>query len=482
MKDPINPSEELSDKEFIRYRTNFGVNLAACFVRARWMFPGSVISPEFNTELQSLRSEVNSWGRDGARDFLEKFWRGFMTDDDWKWIQSKGMNSVRVPIGYWNIDGGNFTEGTKFAEFADIYRNSWQIFKSHFIEAAARFNISVLVDVHALPGGANLLSLSGEDETAEFWNDEKKQDLMVEAVRFIARDLKNYANITGIQIVNEAAYNAFKGQTRYYEKAMRAIREEDNSIPVVISDAFDPMKYSQWVQEIQGNKQNFGLIVDFHCYRDINEADRKKSVRQIIDDLDYDFVETSNGNSNDVDFMLGEYFCRLSEESWQLSGLDYQATNERRKLAAEFGRKQIELAVKRTSAAIYFFNYKFEFPLGEMDARDMFEGYLKTPSVSMPPEGLFEKLRDEAYDMHVAFWTQQGFHYDFEIYKVGFEAGWSDCSGFAERGAMIGRRQALKFARKQEYVQKKGDLEFIWQFDHGYDKALFEFRSRFYKT
>ncbi|WPK22887.1 hypothetical protein PUMCH_000108 [Australozyma saopauloensis] len=490
MQDPINISENISDKEFVRYRTNFGVNLGGCFVREKWMFKDSMIGDEHNgpkTELQALKEEV-ARDRDGARDFLENHWQSFMNDDDWKWIQSKGMNSVRVPIGYWNIDGGNFTGGTKFADYADIYRNSWQIFKSHFIEAAARFNISVLVDVHALPGGANKDSHSGEEHTADFWSDEGKQGSMVEAVRFIARDLKGYSNVSGIQVVNEAFDVKPKDSLfRYYESAMRAIREEDDSIPVVISDGWWTPNFTSWIKNIQGDGQNFGFVLDAHCYRMFSEGDQKKSAQQITDDLEGDFVNGLMQGPQDeqevVDLMLGEYSCVLSEETWRNSNVSDKDTNDpgRKDLAARFGRKQVELALKRTPAAIYFWSYKFPYPWGEWDARVVFDGYIGTPSISMPQGGLFEELRDNAFNAHVDYWTNEGHNFDFERYKLGYEAGWSDCFGFAERGAMLGRRIALNFARKQQHIRERGDQD-VWQFTQGYNKATKDFAERCYRV
>ncbi|WPK23269.1 hypothetical protein PUMCH_000504 [Australozyma saopauloensis] len=491
MQDPINISENISDKSFVQYRTNFGVNLGGCFVREKWMFENSMMGDEWNhkTELQALKLEVGARNHDGARDFLENFWRGFMNDGDWDWIRSKGMNSVRVPIGYWNIDGGNFTGGTKFAPYADIYRNSWQIFKSHFIEAAARFNISVLVDVHALPGGANADSHSGEEHTADFWWDEGKQGLMVDAVRFIARDLRGYNNISGIQIVNEAMDVKPKDSLyRYYERAMRAIREEDNSVPVVISDGWWTPNFTGWIKNLQGDDQNFGFILDAHCYRMVTGEDKGKSAQQITDDLEGDFVNGSKFITDEekkvVDLMLGEFTCVLSGESWSHSGVNPGERNDpgRRELAARFGRKQIELALKRTPAAIYFWSYKFPYDWGEWDAREVFNGYIGAPSVSMPPGGLFEELRDGEYNGHIKYWTDKGLNYDFDRYKLGFEAGWSDAYAFAERGAMVGRKQALKFARKQQHIRERGNLGDIWQFEQGYDKALEHFANRCYRT
>lgn len=437
-----------------------------------------------NTELEAVTEDIRTRGYDGARDHLEGFWKGFMIDDDWRWLQERGANSVRVPIGYWVINGGGFTQCTDFERVAPVYGNAWNILKSHFVEAAGRFGISVLVDLHSVPGGANGDSHSGEHVgSAEFWNKDTYQALMVEAVRFMAQELKNYENIVGIQVVNEAVTDdPHKAQFRYYEACLRAVREEDTTMPLIISDSWVAHKFNDWVQDIQGLEQNLGLVVDEHCYRNSTSADQSKSAEKITKDLEGDFLTGLRNNGNGVDFMLGEFSCALSENTWRLSGVDPHNHNDagRKQLASAFGRKQIELALKRAPSAIYFWSYKYPYNWGEWDYRVCLDGYFNGPRVSMPPDGKFEKIRDREWKAHKDFWSRQDGNYEFDRYRNGFEAGWKDCVAFAEQGSMIGRKHAVRFARRQEHIREKGNLDHLWEFEDGFNKALEEFAKEFY--
>ena len=42
-------------------------------------------------------------GRAEAKTRLEKHWGGFITASDFDDIASKGLNFVRIPIGYWSV-------------------------------------------------------------------------------------------------------------------------------------------------------------------------------------------------------------------------------------------------------------------------------------------------------------------------------------------------------------------------------------------
>lgn len=35
---------------------------------------------------------------DNAKERLERHWDEWMTDEDWSWIESRGFNTVRIPV------------------------------------------------------------------------------------------------------------------------------------------------------------------------------------------------------------------------------------------------------------------------------------------------------------------------------------------------------------------------------------------------
>lgn len=468
-------------KQILQSRYNFGVNFGGCFVGEKWIFHD--IFPEgTNCELEAVTKAVKD-NKEQAKRKLEEHWTNYASDDDWKWLQDHGVTAVRVPIGYWNIDGGKFTKGTKFEKYGDIYSNSWDIFKQKFVEPAGKHNIGILVDIHGLPGGANGNDHSGETSggKAEFWADSSAQKLMESALEFVAKDLTHYDNIVGIQVVNEAEFSdsALK-QKAYYSAAVKAIRQHDKSVPIVISDGWWPDQIAKWVQEHQDAETSLGLVIDHHCYRCFDDKDKSKRAEQIIQDLEKDLLTNINDNGNGVDFMVGEWSCVLDGKTWEATGLDPNdwGNLKRAEYVAKFGNQQQKLMAQRAGAGSYFWTYKFQSGNGgEWDFRQMEGKCFHAPSVKVPDDKKLQESLEANLSAHKKYWDGQNpkEKYEHERYEDGYKAAWNDGVAFAKAGALIGRRQAVKAARLHEHVKSKGSLHFLWEWQQGYDKGTEEF-------
>ncbi|OBA19142.1 glucan 1,3-beta-glucosidase [Metschnikowia bicuspidata var. bicuspidata NRRL YB-4993] len=414
---------------------------------------------------------------------MEAHWTSYFLDEDWKWLTENKVNSLRLPIGFWNIDGGKYTTGTSFAEFSEMYQNSWLIIKSHYIEPAAKRGISILVDIHGVPGGANVNDHSGEVYgSPEFWITPSFQNLLIEAAVFVFEDLKEYDNISGVLLINEASYDFNSEQQNFYAKAINAIREKEKTIPVVISDGWNPDSWIQWVSSNQNPNAPAGIVVDHHVYRTFTPENKLRTAQKIIADLYDDLLPSVNNNGNDVDFMVGEWSCVMDSETWSKSGVSPSDDNDpgRKKLVAEFGSKELELIMKRASTGSYFWTYKFESGNGgEWDFRQQLGHGFKAPQVSVPDNSTFKTTLDREYAAHADYWDSRlpKETNDHERYKEGFIAAWKDGVTYAKVGALVGRKQAVKSVRLQEHLQSKGDLKYLWEWKQGYDKGLEEFNK-----
>jgi aryl-phospho-beta-D-glucosidase BglC (GH1 family) len=204
---PAAPVGKPPDKKSIyRNRYNFGVNFGSLFLLEKFIFHQFFIN-DTNTEFDAISAYIKEHGEEKTRSDLENHWNSYVTDDDWNWLKSKGVTGIRIPVGYWHVDGGSFTKGTPFSKIAPVYKNSWGILKS-LIAKAEQYGIGVLVDLHALPGGANTAEHSGiQLKKAEFWGDGKDEKIALSILEFIAQDLKKFENISGLQIINESEFD-----------------------------------------------------------------------------------------------------------------------------------------------------------------------------------------------------------------------------------------------------------------------------------
>lgn len=478
------PGDNPTKREIYQSRNNYGVNIGSCFVNEKWIFDNIFIE-DTDCELAAVKASIKKLGKKDAQKKFEDHWSGFMSNDDWKWLQDQQVTSVRVPLGYWHIDGGAYTKGTKFEDYASNYAHAWKIFKSHFIEPAAKHNISVLVDVHGLPGGANGADHSGEKTSgsADFWEDFSAQLLILDAFKFIAKDLKGYENIAGIQVVNESEWSDdAKRQKQFYAAAINLIREEDDEIPVIISDGWNPHQWVHWVQEKQSKTGYLGIVVDHHVYRCFSDDDKNKSPQKIITDLQNDVLTNLNDDGKGVDFMVGEYSCVMDGQSWDKEG----ANNHRDQLVIDYGNKQVDVISKKATFGSYFWTYKFQSGNGgEWDFKTMSDkGAIKSPlntkGKNAPDKSKFEEILERSYKSHSEYWDNANSKekYEHERYKDGFNAAWADSIQFFKfDNSLIGRKEAWKLANLEQHKKEKGDLKHVWEFEQGYDAGLAEFRN-----
>lgn len=474
----------LEKRQIYQNRYNFGVNIGACFVLEKWIFEELFVD-NAGCELEAVTKLVKKKGETEAKKMFEQHWKGFMKDEDWKWLQEHNIDSVRVPLGYWEIGGGKFAKETRFAKFSEsVYSNAWDIFKTHFVEKASAHNISVLVDLHGLPGGANGSDHSGEFclGKASFWGSQGAQLLMCNMFSFIAKDLQKYDNIAGIQLVNESEFSDDgKRQGEFYAAAINAIRLEDREIPIIISDGWWPDQWAKWIQKHQKEGKLLGVVIDHHCYRCFSDSDKQKSPRQIIDDLNNDLLTNITDNGRGVDFMVGEYSCVLDGDSWNKDN----AKSSRDKYVKAYGNKECELLAERATFGSYFWTYKFQWgDGGEWGLKPMMNsGAIKPPlflvNRKVPDDSTFNKKLDDAYNSHVSYWNGQNSKekYEHDRYKAGYGTAWNDAAEFAKNNSALGRIGFWKEMRLHQHIQKQGKLNFLWEWSQGFDKALQDFRS-----
>ena len=469
---------EPTDRSIYQSRQNFGVNFGSLFLLEKYIFDEMFVD-DAGVELDAIKNCFKKDGVDKTRERLEHHWKNYCSDSDWEWLKEKGIQSIRIPFGYWLVDGGSFTKGTSFESLAGAYAKGWSILKKFYIEKAKQYQISILVDLHALPKGANTGDHSGEwFKDPDFWNDSNAINLAVEICAFIAKDLADYDNICGIQIVNESVFsNNPSGQEKYYRKAANAIRKVNSDVPIIISDGWWP---DQWVNFLDrfsnGDVGSLGIVIDDHIYRCFSDDDKNKKIEEIIEDLDSSVL---TGLSKPADFIIGEYSCVLDSRSWDRS----QGCN-RDDMVRAYGNKQCKLFKERANTGHYFWTFKFqhgdggEWGLVPMISRGCIPS--RNSSVILPSKEDFDRNLKEMLQGHENYWKAQNpnENYEFWRYKEGFTTGWHDALSFARfNNSRIGRMVAWTSSRRKEHVNARKSSPFLWQWEAGFQEAIRKFEE-----
>lgn len=122
-----------------------------------------------------------------------------------KYLADKGINTVRLPIGYWNLPS-SYLNNTVFEPVASVYKNSWVRVK-RAIKQAAEHGLGVLVDLHAAPGSQSGSEHSGvSDGVVGLFRDPHNVNKTIEMLRFLSKELAGVNNVVGLELLNEPQY------------------------------------------------------------------------------------------------------------------------------------------------------------------------------------------------------------------------------------------------------------------------------------
>lgn len=466
----IPPTSELTKKDIYRNRHNYGVNLGACFALEKWIFE-SVFDKGGDTEFDAVTAQVKGSSVDEAAKKLADHYNDYLGRIDWNWLKNEaGTTAFRVPIGYWHVANGDLLDGLPFAPLKEVYKKAkpWDALKS-LISKAAENDIGILIDVHGLPGGANTDAHSGcRNDSATFFSHSSYVDKMVnDILPFICRDVcVKSENVIGLQIVNESVFdNNAKGQKKYYSHAVAAINQIDPGLPVVISDGWWPDQWADWVQQ---ENLTTSVVIDSHVYRCFSKEDKSKDANRIIKDL----PGSINWPKDRADYVVGEFSCVLDEESSK------KTSGNRDEWVKKLGQCQTKAFDNSASWGWFFWTLQFQYgDGGEWGLVPMVnKGAIpRRPkdSVQLPDDGRIKDIVNE----HVGYWKDKGGdgmeHWRFEDALRGAIA---DISAFAQfDNSRIGRWSSWAAQRRAQYVAEKGNSEFMWEWDQGFQRAIDEF-------
>lgn len=464
------PPGESTEKRFIyQNRYNYGANFGSMFVLEKYIFD-SLFNHGGENEFDAISAHIKATSASQTSLKLAKHYSDYLNRVNWGWLNDVGCTAIRLPIGYWHVKNGELmNSGQKFYQIKDVYINAkpWEEVK-RLIYLANQNRIGVLIDLHALPGGANGDSHSGEKNGGDgkFFSNERSVKFMADVVLpYLIQDLSNFDNIIGLQIVNECQFNSVgKMEKKYYERAIKAIRQFDPYMPIIISDGWWP---EQWVEWIHKEKYFADVVIDSHVYRCFSDSDKEKSPDEIINDLE----KSIQFDQSRADFVVGEFSCVLDGSSWG------RGNYNREEVVRRYGQAQTSLFRKKASWGWFFWTFQFEHgDGGEWGYKPMIERNCipKRPKTWKKPD---DKAIKNIISQHVSYWSDKGGekmqHWRFED---ALRNTIKDIQTFTEfDNSLLGRTYAWKCIRREQYIREKGEGEYMWEWDQGFEQAISNF-------
>ncbi|KAF3937787.1 hypothetical protein ABW19_dt0205352 [Dactylella cylindrospora] len=215
------------DKGVIR-----GVNLGGLFIIEPWMQ-----SQEWsNMGCGAYKSEfdcVMNIGQAKADAAFKKHWQTWITEADFKEMVSYGINTVRIPVGYWMLEDL-------------VYRDSEYFPKGgypHLVRIcglAKKYGLYVILDLHGAPGAQiKHNAFTGQDAPSAGFYVSYQYNRAVTFLGWITKKIHtdpNFSTVGMLQVLNEPlAWEQDQTAsmiTEYYPKAWNKIRSVEKSLKV----------------------------------------------------------------------------------------------------------------------------------------------------------------------------------------------------------------------------------------------------------
>ena len=426
----------------------------------------------------------------------EKHWAGALTDKDISFLVDEARcTTIRLPIGYFTL-GPEFCGGTPFeGQPGQVYRNAW----SHVLETCVKLasvGMGVLIDMHALPGGANKDSHSGTSSpTAGLWGNSHNLNLAKRSLLFVAHEIASgkIQNCVGLELCNEAAWEA-KGMYDFYYDMLREISNVDNTIPIYISDAWKLDAAVNWASKQNSiSTANNLVVVDTHRYYTFDEKHKSKSPQEIIQLLPDALTAACSirGNVHEkgaAPVLIGEWSCVLDGRTWSRVGED-----QKDGLTQQFGQSQCEQWYAN-SCGHTFWTFKMQWMPGggwgfmaqTRKGNIRAPGYMNIPFDHVEQHISYansqrDALKAEAVSSHCGYWdkTTPGKHFEHWRYEAGWDDGWADALSFFEFRARqrLGQVGADRIGCLDGWIRKRmrevgqtGPLG--WEYEHGFRDAV----------
>lgn len=218
-----------------------GVNLGGWLLVERWMTPGLFEGTDEQDEYSLMKTKI-------GMSRIEEHRNTFITEDDWKWLAGHTVTHVRLPVGYWVLqDDAPYKNAASQLDWA--------------FAMAEKYNISILLDLHALKGSQNGTIHSGRVGSVG-WREFEQHSL--DTLAEISFRYRDSAALWGIEIINEPkVVGNFIALLRYYRDAYALLRGILRpGTHTVFQDGFVPLLFSGTLWK----RKNYPIIMDTHFY------------------------------------------------------------------------------------------------------------------------------------------------------------------------------------------------------------------------
>lgn len=212
-------------------------------MKTEWLNMGCGVSTDnyAASEFDCMLTYYSGSKRDAGNARFEQHWREWINPDTVQSVHDVGLNTIRIPIGYWSftdiVDKASepFADGSLMLPYLDAV-----------VQKAKDLGIYVIIDLHGAPGGQQQDAFTGQNPNpAGFYNDynygraEKWLTWMTNRIHTNSA----YSTVGMIEVLNEpvSAHDGSRypapGEVpglvqTYYPGALKAVRDAEAALNV----------------------------------------------------------------------------------------------------------------------------------------------------------------------------------------------------------------------------------------------------------
>lgn len=242
-----------------------GVNIGGWLVLEPWitplLFEAQGSGPGAPVDEYTLTQRL---GKHAANHTLHHHWDTFYTEHDFQAIAAAGLNTVRIPVGYW-----------LFAQRPDDpYVAGAEPYLDRALGWCRTHHLQAWVDLHGVPGLQNGFDNSGLRDHYGFFSDPLNTEIAATVLQYLATKYGPAGVfldvVSAVQLVNEPLAVRF-GHERLARFYARVVDTLPAGSRIAIHDGFEgPGLWNQWAALVAGRVVS---TVDYHYYHWTSRGD-----------------------------------------------------------------------------------------------------------------------------------------------------------------------------------------------------------------
>lgn len=249
---------------------------------------------------QAIRELI---GNSATTAFWDTFLENYVTEADIKWLSESGVNTIRLPFDYRLLTHDDFLG-------RDLHGYTYL---DKAIDWCGKYNIYVLLDMHAAPGGQTGDNIDNSDGYPWLMVDEGMKQQVCDIWQEIAERYANNSAVIGYNLLNEPIPQYFDDDSLkpylepLYKRITTAIRAVDRNHIVFIGGAVWETDFSVFSEPFDDQ-----LAYTFHKYW---MPPVQKEIQQYIDFREKYNVPILMGESGENEDAWVESFRELLDEN-----------------------------------------------------------------------------------------------------------------------------------------------------------------------